>query len=246
MLLVERALAASRTQAQALILAGRVFSGERRVEKAGETLAENADLSVRGSPRYVSRGGDKLEGALADLAVDVKGSVVVDVGASTGGFTDCVLAHGASEVFAVDVGHGQLAQKLRDDPRVVVMERTNARHLTAASFPKPIELVVVDASFIGLDKLMPAIAASLPAFGRLLALIKPQFEAGREAVRRGRGVIRDPEIRRAAIAGAKAAIEAAGFEIRGECDCRVPGPKGNVECFVLAVRSAQKTSTQTS
>lgn len=245
-LLVERALAASRTQAQALILAGRVFSGERRVEKAGETLAENADLSVRGSPRYVSRGGDKLEGALADLAVDVKGSVVVDVGASTGGFTDCVLAHGASEVFAVDVGHGQLAQKLRDDPRVVVMERTNARHLTAASFPKPIELVVVDASFIGLDKLMPAIAASLPAFGRLLALIKPQFEAGREAVRRGRGVIRDPEIRRAAIAGAKAAIEAAGFEIRGECDCRVPGPKGNVECFVLAVRSAQKTSTQTS
>ncbi len=245
-LLVERALAASRTQAQALILAGRVFSGERRVEKAGETLAEDADLSVRGSPRYVSRGGDKLEGALADLAVDVKGSVVVDVGASTGGFTDCVLAHGASEVFAVDVGHGQLAQKLRDDPRVVVMERTNARHLTAASFPKPIELVVVDASFIGLDKLMPAIAAILPAFGRLLALIKPQFEAGREAVRRGRGVIRDPEIRRAAIAGAKAAIEAAGFEIRGECDCRVPGPKGNVECFVLAVRSAQKTSTQTS
>lgn len=245
-LLVERALAASRAQAQALILAGRVFSGERRVEKAGETLREDADLSVRGGPRYVSRGGDKLEGALADLGVDVTGSVVVDVGASTGGFTDCVLAHGASEVFAVDVGHGQLAQKLRDDPRVVVMERTNARHLTAASFPKPIELVVVDASFIGLDKLMPAIAALLPAGGRLLALIKPQFEAGRDAVRRGRGVIRDPEIRRAAIAGAKAAIETAGFQIRGECDCRVPGPKGNVECFVLAVRSAQKTSTQTS
>ncbi|MBI3201707.1 MAG: TlyA family RNA methyltransferase [Myxococcales bacterium] len=245
-LLVERALAGSRTQARALILAGRVYSGERRVEKAGETLAEDADLSVRGGPRYVSRGGDKLEGALADLEVEVSGSVVVDVGASTGGFTDCVLAHGASEVFAVDVGHGQLAQKLRDDPRVVVMERTNARHLTADSFPKSIELVVVDASFIGLDKLMPAIAAILPAGGRLLALIKPQFEAGREAVRRGRGVIRDPEIRRAAIAGAKAAIEAAGFEIRGECDCRVPGPKGNVECFVLAVQGAQKTSTQTS
>ena len=245
-LLVERALAASRAQAQALILAGRVFSGERRVEKAGETLAEGAELSVRGGPRYVSRGGDKLEGALADLGVDVSGTVVVDIGASTGGFTDCVLQHGATQVFAVDVGHGQLAQKLRDDPRVVVMERTNARHLEAGAFPRRIELVVVDASFIGLDKLMPAIAAILPAGGRLLALVKPQFEAGREAVRRGRGVIRDPEVRSAAIGAAKSAIEAAGFRLESECDCRVPGPKGNVECFVLAIRAAQNTSTQTS
>ncbi|MCE7894797.1 MAG: TlyA family RNA methyltransferase, partial [Sorangiineae bacterium PRO1] len=192
--LVERALAASRTQAQALILAGRVFSGERRVEKAGELLADDAELQVRGAPRFVSRGGDKLEGALTELAVDVADQVVLDIGASTGGFTDCVLQHGASRVYAVDVGHGQLAQKLRADPRVVVMERTNARHLSAASFPEPIGLVVVDASFIGIEKLMPAISAILPRAGRLLALVKPQFEAGRDAARRARGVIRDPEV----------------------------------------------------
>ncbi|MBK8999392.1 MAG: TlyA family RNA methyltransferase [Myxococcales bacterium] len=236
--LVERALAASRTQAQALILAGRVFSGERRVEKAGELLAEDAELSVRGAPRFVSRGGDKLEGALTELAVDVSDQVVLDIGASTGGFTDCVLQHGASRVYAVDVGHGQLAQKLRDDPRVVVMERTNARHLSAASFPEPIGLVVVDASFIGIEKLMPAIAAVLPAEGRLLALVKPQFEAGRDAARRARGVIRDPAVRDAAIGDARAAIAAAGFELLGECDSKLPGPKGNVERFVLARRTA--------
>ncbi len=236
--LVERALAASRTQAQALILAGRVFSGERRVEKAGELLAEDAELQVRGAPRFVSRGGDKLEGALTELAVDVADQVVLDIGASTGGFTDCVLQHGASRVYAVDVGHGQLAQKLRADPRVVVMERTNARHLSAASFPEPIGLVVVDASFIGIEKLMPAISAILPRAGRLLALVKPQFEAGRDAARRARGVIRDPEVRSAAIAEARAAIEAAGFDVLSECDSRVAGPKGNVERFVLATRLA--------
>ncbi|GMV15438.1 MAG: TlyA family RNA methyltransferase [Polyangiaceae bacterium] len=236
--LVERALAASRTQAQALILAGRVFSGERRVEKAGELLADDAELQVRGAPRFVSRGGDKLEGALTELAVDVADQVVLDIGASTGGFTDCVLQHGASRVYAVDVGHGQLAQKLRADPRVVVMERTNARHLSAASFPEPIGLVVVDASFIGIEKLMPAISAILPRAGRLLALVKPQFEAGRDAARRARGVIRDPEVRSAAIAEARAAIEAAGFDVLSECDSRVAGPKGNVERFVLATRLA--------
>lgn len=236
--LVERALAASRTQAQALILAGRVFSGERRVEKAGELLADDAELQVRGAPRFVSRGGDKLEGALTELAVDVADQVVLDIGASTGGFTDCVLQHGVSRVYAVDVGHGQLAQKLRADPRVVVMERTNARHLSAASFPEPIGLVVVDASFIGIEKLMPAISAILPRAGRLLALVKPQFEAGRDAARRARGVIRDPEVRSAAIAEARAAIEAAGFDVLSECDSRVAGPKGNVERFVLATRLA--------
>lgn len=236
--LAERGLAASRTQAQALILAGRVFSGERRVEKAGELLADDAELQVRGAPRFVSRGGDKLEGALAELGVDVTDQVVLDIGASTGGFTDCVLQHGASRVYAVDVGHGQLAQKLRDDPRVVVMERTNARHLSAASFPEPIGVVVVDASFIGIEKLMPAITAILPGEGRLLALVKPQFEAGRDAARRARGVIRDPEVRSAAIAEARAAIEAAGFDVLSECDSRVAGPKGNVERFVLARRRA--------
>lgn len=246
-LLVERGLASSRTQAQALILSGRVFSGERRVEKAGETLPVDAELGVRGGRRFVSRGGDKLDGALEDLDLEVRGAVVVDIGASTGGFTDCVLRRGAVAVYAVDVGHGQLAQQLRDDPRVIVMERTNARHLSSASFPRRIDLVVVDASFIGIEKLMPAIAAILPPTGRLLALVKPQFEAGRDAARRARGVIRDPEVRSSAISSAKTAIDAAGFEILGECDSRVPGPKGNVERFVLATRlDAQSTSTQTS
>lgn len=236
--LVERALAASRAQAQALILAGRVYSGERRIEKSGELVPEGAELVVRGGPRFVSRGGDKLEGALGDLGVDVTGAVVVDVGASTGGFTDCVLQHGAARVYAVDVGHGQLAHELRDDPRVTVMERTNARHLDAGSFPEPITLVVVDASFIGIDKLMPAIAKMLGPGGRLLALVKPQFEAGREAARRARGVIKDPAVRAAAIGEARAAIAAAGFALDGECDSRVAGPKGNVERFVLATRRA--------
>jgi 23S rRNA (cytidine1920-2'-O)/16S rRNA (cytidine1409-2'-O)-methyltransferase len=159
------------------------------------------------------------------------------VGASTGGFSDCLLQHGAARVFAVDVGHGQLAQKLRDDPRVVVMERTNARYLEKSAFGAVIDVVVVDASFIGLDKLLPAIATWLDPGGRLLALIKPQFEAGREAARKGRGVIRDPEVRSSAITAALAAVRAAGFEITGECDSAVPGPKGNVEHFVLARRN---------
>lgn len=234
--LVERGLASSRAQAQALILAGRVFSAERRVEKAGEQIGQDVELGVRGAPRFVSRGGDKLEGALTDLEVDVRGAVVVDVGASTGGFTDCVLQHGAVKVYAVDVGHGQLAQKLRDDPRVVVMERTNARHLDARSFEEPVGLVVVDASFIGIEKLMPAIAALSPSGARLLALVKPQFEAGRDAARRARGVIRDPVVREAAITEARRAIEDAGFEILGEHDSRLAGPKGNVERFVSARR----------
>ena len=246
-LLVERELATSRTQAQALILSGRVFSGERRIDKSGESLLSDAELTVRGGPRFVSRGGDKLDAALTELPIDVRGAVVVDIGASTGGFTDCVLQHGAVAVYAVDVGHGQLAHQLRQDARVVVLERTNARHLTGASFPQRIDLVVVDASFIGTDKLMPAIAAILPPTGHLLALVKPQFEAGRDAARRARGVIRDPEVRSSAISAAKAAIAGAGFEILGECDSRVPGPKGNVERFVLARRcDAQSTSTQTS
>jgi 23S rRNA (cytidine1920-2'-O)/16S rRNA (cytidine1409-2'-O)-methyltransferase len=234
--LVERGLATTRSQAQALILAGRVYSGERRVEKAGDQLAEDAELSVRGGRRFVSRGGDKLDAAMAELGVSVEGAVVVDVGASTGGFTDCVLQRGARKVYAVDVGHGQLAHELRADPRVVVMERTNARHLDQSSFPDTIDWVVVDASFIGIDKLLPAIAAVLPEGGRLLSLVKPQFEAGREAARRARGVIRDPAVRDAAIAGARAAIESAGFVVVAECDSRVPGPKGNVERFVLARR----------
>ena len=227
----------SRTRAQARILAGQVFWDSRRIDKAGDQVPEDAVLRVTELERYCSRGGKKLEGALADLQVDVTGVVAVDVGASTGGFTDCVLQHGAARVYAVDVGHGQLAEKLRQDPRVVVMDRTNARQLTAESFPEPIGLTLVDASFISLDKLLPAIAAFLPSGGRLLALIKPQFEVGREEATRSRGVVSDEAVRSEAVARALAHVEAAGFSLVGDARCRVPGPQGNVEHFVLARRN---------
>jgi 23S rRNA (cytidine1920-2'-O)/16S rRNA (cytidine1409-2'-O)-methyltransferase len=239
-LLVERGLAPSRTQAQALILAGRVYSGERRIEKAGDQLREDIELEVRGGSRFVSRGGDKLAGALEALQIDVSGSTCVDVGASTGGFTDCLLQLGATKVYAVDVGHGQLAQKLREHSAVVNMERTNARNLETDAFDSPIDLVVVDASFIGLDKLMPAIARFSASGSRLVALVKPQFEAGREAAARGRGVIRDPAVREAAIARARDAILEAGYEILAEHDSTVRGPKGNLERFVYARKAARE------
>jgi 23S rRNA (cytidine1920-2'-O)/16S rRNA (cytidine1409-2'-O)-methyltransferase len=239
MLLVERGLAESRSRAQALIMAGVVYSGERRIEKPGDSLASDALLRVLEPPRFVSRGGDKLEAALVAFAAKglvVGGRVSVDVGASTGGFSDCLLQRGAVKVYAVDVGWGQLHPRLRGDARVVVMERTNAKELTAASFAEPIELVVVDASFIGIGKLMPAIAGFLPTGGELVALVKPQFEAGREEVARGRGVIRDGAVREAAIARAVAEIEASGFEVAGGVDSPLSGPKGNLEHLVLARR----------
>ena len=235
--LVELGLVESRTRAQARILAGQVFWDSRRIEKAGDQVPEDALLRVTELERYCSRGGKKLEGALVDLNVDVTGLTAVDVGASTGGFTDCLLQHGAARVYAVDVGHGQLAEKLRQDPRVVVMDRTNARHLTPDSFPVPIALTVVDASFISLDKLLPAIAAFMPKNAQLLALIKPQFEVGREEASRSRGVVSDEAVRGQAVAGALRSVAAAGFELAGDCRCRVPGPQGNVEHFVLALRA---------
>ncbi|MBM4359233.1 MAG: TlyA family RNA methyltransferase [Deltaproteobacteria bacterium] len=239
-LLVSRGLCESRTRAQALIMAGAVYSGERRIAKPGDAVPEDAPLRVAEAPRFVSRGGDKLEGALGAFAangLDVAGRVAVDVGASTGGFTDCLLQRGAAKVYAVDVGWGQLHAKLRVDARVVVMERTNARSLEARSFAEPVTLVVVDASFIGIGKLMPAIAAMLVPGGDLVALVKPQFEAGREAVARGRGVIRDEAVRARAIADALVEIEAAGFVVVGSVDSAVAGPKGNVEHLVHARRS---------
>ncbi len=226
----------SRTRAQARILAGQVFWDSRRIEKAGDPVPEDAQLRVTELERYCSRGGRKLEGALADLSVNVKGLVAVDVGASTGGFTDCLLQHGAVRVYAVDVGNGQLAEKLRQDPRVVIMDRTNARHLTVESFPEPIAITLVDASFISLDKLLPAIAAFLPSGAQLLALIKPQFEVGRDEAKRVRGVVTDEAMRGQAVASALGAVAAAGFSLLGDCRCQVPGPQGNVEHFVLARR----------
>ena len=226
----------SRTKAQARILAGQVYFGDRRIDKSGELIAEDAELRVSELDRYCSRGGTKLEGALSDLGLDVRGLVAVDVGASTGGFTDCLLQHGAARVYAVDVGRGQLAEKLRQDARVVVMDRTNARHLSQGSFPEPIELTVVDASFISLEKLLPAIAAFTPPGARLLALIKPQFEVGKAEATRGRGVISDAAVRAEAVKRALAEVAASGFSLSGDCECRLPGPKGNVEHFVLAER----------
>jgi len=243
LLLVSRGMVETRSKAQALIMAGQVFTGEQRVDKAGALLCPDAPLEVRQRRRFVSRGGDKLDGAIEDLAdydLRIAGAACLDVGASTGGFTDCLLSRGAAKVYAVDVGYGQLDPKLRGDERVVVRERTNARDLDANCFAEPIELVVVDASFISIAKLIAPIAAVLAAprgaavRAELLALVKPQFEAGKEQAAKNRGVIRDPTIRAAAIASARAAIEGAGFGVVAEVDSRVHGPKGNVERFVYA------------
>jgi 23S rRNA (cytidine1920-2'-O)/16S rRNA (cytidine1409-2'-O)-methyltransferase len=237
-LLVDRTLAPSKTRAQALILAGKVYVGEARVDKPGALVAEDADLAVRGEDhKYVSRGGVKLEGALDDFGIDVTGLACLDLGASTGGFTDCLLSRGAARVVAVDVGYGQLAHKLRTDARVVVMERTNARTLEPEAIGGAADLTVVDASFIGLDKLVDAIARCTKAGGQLVALVKPQFEVGREDAAKARGVITDAKLRADAIAGAVECVRAAGFEIVAQHDSRLPGPKGNVEAFVHARRA---------
>jgi len=236
-LLVTKGLAPSRAQAQALILAGKVYLGEKRVDKAGVMLAEDADITVRGEPHpYVSRGGVKLAGALDAFKVDPTGLRCLDLGASTGGFTDCLLQRGAAAVVAVDVGYGQLAHKLRVDPRVVVLERTNAKNLEPDQIGGTADLVVVDASFISLGKLTQAIARCLSAGRELVALVKPQFEVGREEASRGKGVIRDPAIREAAIAGALDDLRADGFTILSTADCVIEGPKGNLEAFVHARR----------
>jgi 23S rRNA (cytidine1920-2'-O)/16S rRNA (cytidine1409-2'-O)-methyltransferase len=233
-LLVERELAPTRARAQALILAGKVFAGDRRIEKAGVELPPDTALTVREQDRFVSRGGHKLEGALAALSCTVDGTVCADVGASTGGFTDCLLQHGALKVYAIDVGHGQLAHQLAIDARVVVMDRTNARHVTPDAFAERLDLVVADASFISLEKLLPAITSWLTPGAQLLAMIKPQFEVGRDEARRARGVIRDTEVRSAAIEHVLSAIRESGFTVLGGADSAVAGPKGNVEYFVLA------------
>lgn len=243
--LVELGHAATRAKAQALIMSGVVFCNEQRVEKAGELITAPELLRVTEQERYVSRGGYKLEGALTDLGVRVEGKIAVDVGASTGGFTDCLLQHGVVRVYAVDVGTGLLAAKLQTDPRVVVMDRTNARVLESKDFAEALDLAVVDASFIGLGKLLPALARILPPGAQLLALVKPQFEVGKDIASKSRGVIRDETLRRDAIERVTAEILEAGFDILQAADCRVAGPKGNVEHFVWASRrSAQNAAPQ--
>jgi 23S rRNA (cytidine1920-2'-O)/16S rRNA (cytidine1409-2'-O)-methyltransferase len=236
-LLVGRGLAPTRSRAQAIILAGKVYVGETRIDKAGTMLADDAPIVVREADHaYVSRGGVKLAGALDAFGVDPKGKSCLDVGASTGGFTDCLLQRGAARVIAVDVGYGQLAHSLRSDPRVVVMERTNAKTLQPDQIGGPAEITVVDASFIGLGKLIDAIARCTRDGGELVAFVKPQFEVGREEASKGRGVIRDPDVRARAIEDAIEATTAAGFDVLATADSVIEGPKGNREAFVHARR----------
>jgi len=236
-LLLDRGLVESRARAQALILAGKVFSGERRVAKAGDLLADVAPLEVRGQDHpWVSRGGVKLEHALQHFALSPAGRVCLDVGASTGGFTDVLLAHGATRVHAVDVGHGQLAWKLRTDPRVVVHEKTNARYLDAAAVPDPIEALVCDASFIGLATLLPAPLALCVPGAWAVALIKPQFEAGPEAVGR-KGVVRDPAVHEAVCARIRTWWSGLpGWHVLDITESPITGPEGNHEFLIAATR----------
>lgn len=231
---MERGLAESRSRAQALILAGLVFSGEQRVNKAGDTIAADAPLELRGQDHpWVSRGGLKLDHALDELAIDVTGAVGIDVGASTGGFTDVLLARGTKRVYAVDVGHGQFAWKLRNDDRVVVLEKTNARHLTAEHIPEPVDVIVCDASFIGLEVVLPAAMGFAAPGARLIALIKPQFEVGRADVGK-KGVVRDPALHAAVCNRIRDWLDGRpGWQVTGLAESPITGPEGNRE-FLIA------------
>ena len=234
-LLVTRGLAQTRARAQAILLSGSVSAAGRRVDKAGTLVSEDVVIDVRGVDHpYVSRGGVKLAGALDAFAVDVRQLSCLDLGAYTGGFTDCLLQRGAARVVAVDVGYGQLAHKLRVDARVVVLERTNARALTPETIGGLADLTVVDASFIALGKLAEAMARCTRVGGDVVALIKPQFEVGREEASRGKGVVRDPEVRDRAISDALESLRRVHFDILAQADSVLEGPKGNLEAFVHA------------
>ena len=237
-LLVDRGLAESRARAQALILAGLVFSGERKIEKAGQALTPDAILEVRGKAHpWVSRGGIKLAHALDHFGWDVTGAVALDVGASTGGFTDVLLRKGAAKVYAVDVGTNQLAWTLRRDPRVIVHEKTNARYLDDAIVPEPVDIVVCDASFISLGKVLGKALGFAAPDGRLIALVKPQFEAEREEIGKG-GVVRDPEVHQRVCGAAADWVRSRGWTVEGLVPSPITGPEGNVE-FLLAARRSR-------
>jgi 23S rRNA (cytidine1920-2'-O)/16S rRNA (cytidine1409-2'-O)-methyltransferase len=236
-LLVEQGLAESRTKAQALILAGQVFGGGKRIDKPGTALPAETALSLAGRDHpWVSRGGLKLAHGLDHFAIDVTEAVALDIGASTGGFTEVLLTRGAARVHAVDVGHGQLAWKLRQDPRVLVHEGTNARYLSRAEIPEPVDIVSCDASFIGLATVLPAPLALVAERAALIALIKPQFEAGPKEVGKG-GVVRDPAVHEAVCARVVAWLEAqAGWRVIGTVESPITGPAGNREFLLYARR----------
>jgi len=232
--LVERALCDSREKAKRLILAGAVRINGQPARKASDAIKPADEITVAAPEKFVSRGGHKLEHALEHFQLNVAGLTAIDIGASTGGFTDCLLQRGAAQVFAVDVGHGQLAWKLRNDPRVVVMEKTNARFLQPENFPAPADLVVADCSFISLTKILPAAGPLLKPAGKIVALIKPQFEAGKAEVDKGRGVITDAAIHERVLAELKEFVAAqAGLCWRGVVESPLLGPAGNKEFLAL-------------
>jgi len=234
--LVELGLAESRTRAQALILAGNVFLGDRRVDKAGQAVAADAVLTVKGRDHpWVSRGGVKLAHGLDHFGWDVAGAVAMDVGSSTGGFTDVLLTRGAVRVYAIDSGTNQLAWKLRQDPRVIVHEQTSARILTAVHIPQPIDLIVCDASFIGLAKVLERPLTFARPGSRLMALVKPQFEVGRELVGKG-GVVRDPALHAMVCRDVADWLGAQGWTVAGIVPSPILGPEGNTE-FLIAAQS---------
>ncbi|MCI8689983.1 MAG: TlyA family RNA methyltransferase [Oscillibacter sp.] len=227
-LLVERGFEESRQRAQAVIMSGQVYVEGRRVDKPGTAVAAEAAIEVRGGLRYVSRGGLKLEKAMTVFPIDLKGAVCGDIGASTGGFTDCMLQNGAAKVYAVDVGRGQLAWKLRTDRRVICLERTNARYLNREQVPEPLDFASVDVSFISLKLILPPLAALLRNSGHVVSLVKPQFEAGREKVGK-KGVVRDPAVHREVLERFLVHAAEAGFAVRGLTYSPIRGPEGNIE-----------------
>jgi 23S rRNA (cytidine1920-2'-O)/16S rRNA (cytidine1409-2'-O)-methyltransferase len=228
---VAEGLCETRSQARSLIMTGRVLVDDVAIDKPGTRVLEEAQLRVKGGlRRFVSRGGEKLAGALEELGLDPAGLSCLDIGASTGGFTDCLLQAGASQVVALDVGYGQLHSRLRGDPRVVVRERANARFLEASWLPAPVDLVVIDASFISLKLLLPALASAVPC-ADILALVKPQFEVGKAKVGKG-GVVRDDADRLEALGDVRQAASELGYRSRGHKDSRLAGPKGNREIFL--------------
>ena len=235
-LLVDRGLAESRTRAQALIMAGLVMVGDRKADKAGQQVADDCEIELKGKDHpWVSRGGVKLDHALTEFAIDVTGMTAIDVGSSTGGFTDVLLTKGAARVYAVDSGTNQLAWKLREDGRVIVHEQTSARILTAEHMPEAIDIIVCDASFISLAKVLERPMTFAKPGGQLIALIKPQFEAGREEIGKG-GVVRDQSVHKRVCEEVSAWLEDAGWTVNGLTTSPITGPKGNIEFLVWARR----------
>jgi 23S rRNA (cytidine1920-2'-O)/16S rRNA (cytidine1409-2'-O)-methyltransferase len=235
-LLVDRGLVASRERARALILAGAVLVNEEPVDKAGAPIAESAAIRIRGEDHpYVSRGGMKLKGALDTFGIQVAGLSALDVGASTGGFTDCLLQEGARKVYAVDVGYGQIAWKLRNDPRVVLFERTNIRHFSGVGVEEPVDIAVIDTSFISLTLVVPSVLQFVRGGGTILALVKPQFEVGKGEVGK-KGVVRDPAVHLRVVGELAAFFAEQGLSVRGTCESPLTGPEGNKEFFIWAVK----------